>query len=292
MPDALSSERPDSVVKTWEQAVLWLRAQPQQRNLVLAAYYDDPIRAAADRYHTSDEWREVQQYLPTGSDRLALDVGAGRGIASYALAREGFRVTALEPDPSAVVGAAAIRGLASEAGLPIAVVDEFSEQLPFSDAAFDLVFARAVLHHTKDMQKACDEFFRVLKPGGTLLAIREHVISSTSDLPAFFEHHPLHHLYGGENAFLRQRYVDAIERAGFKMSKILAPLDSAINFAPHSEQSLQLEIAKKITGGSKFFSQLFGRLLGMRLVWFLAKPILRRFDKRPGRLYSFVAIRP
>ena len=33
----------------------------------------------------------------------ALDLGAGNGILSYALAREGWSVTAVEPDPSALV---------------------------------------------------------------------------------------------------------------------------------------------------------------------------------------------
>ena len=50
MPDALSPERPGSVFTTWEQAVLRWRGQPQQRDLALAAYYDDPLWAAADRY--------------------------------------------------------------------------------------------------------------------------------------------------------------------------------------------------------------------------------------------------
>ncbi len=41
------------------------------------------------------------------------------------------------------------------------------------------------------------EFFRVLKPGGRLIAI-ENVISSKNDLPVFLDQHPLHKLYGGE----------------------------------------------------------------------------------------------
>jgi len=93
---------------TWEDAVVWLRNQPDQRQLVLDAFYDDPLIDAAERYFASAEWQAVSGFLEHRTGK-ALDVGAGRGIASYALARSGFVVTALEPDPSAVVGTAAIR---------------------------------------------------------------------------------------------------------------------------------------------------------------------------------------
>src|ERR1700761_8050906 len=198
--------------RTWEAAVVWLRNQPDQHQLVLDAFYDDPLIGAAQRYFASDEWQAVSQLL-RGRIGTALDIGAGRGIASYALGREGFAVTALEPDPSAIVGAAAIRALATEAALPINVVEEFSERLPFNDNAFDVVFARAVLHHTKDLDSACREMFRVLRPGGLFIAAREHVISKEADLGQFLDQHPLHHLYGGEHAFLLDRYVGALKDA-------------------------------------------------------------------------------
>ena len=57
---------------------------------------------------------EGNQKAPWLQRGQALDVGAGRGIASYALAREGFTVTVLEPDDSHLVGAGAIRSLAEE----------------------------------------------------------------------------------------------------------------------------------------------------------------------------------
>jgi SAM-dependent methyltransferase len=276
----------------WEQAVEWLRQQPDQRELVLAAYYDDPTLRAAERYWRSAEWSALRALLPSAAGKHALDVGAGRGIASFAFAKDGFTVTALEPDPSALVGANAIRALAMEARLDIRVTESASEALPFADGEFDVVFARAVLHHTRDLDHACREFLRVLKPGGLLVAVREHVISSPADLQAFFDIHPLHHLYGGENAFVLGRYVNAIRGAGFTLAKVIAPLDSDINLAPLDAAGARREIASRVGGRLPGGAALLRGLLGVPGAWPIARRLLRAFDHRPGRLYSFVARRP
>jgi len=277
--------------KSWDETIRWLREQPDQHELVRAAYYDDPLLAAATRYWLSEEWQAIRKLLPSSRGH-ALDVGAGRGIASFALAKEGFRVSALEPDASALVGAQAIRELAAATGLPISVSQEFSERLPFDDEAFDLVFARAVLHHTNDMAAACREFFRVLKSGGLFIAVREHVISRESDLAAFFDIHPLHRFYGGENAFLLKQYLQAIGTAGFELQRVVAPLDSPINYAPYTLRGLQSEVAQRIGGripGAAGVVTYGLRLPGM---WPVMRQLLQRVDQRPGRLYSFVARRP
>ena len=277
---------------TWEQAVLWLRSQPEQVDVVRAGYYDDPLLAAAQRYERSDEWQAVRGLLPDARACQALEVGAGRGIVSYALARAGFAVTASEPDGSEIVGAPAIRRLAGEAHLPIEVIQGYSEQLPLPSKQFDLVFARAVLHHTSSLERACGEFFRALKPGGRLIAIREHVISRRQDLAAFLEAHPLHHLYGGENAFLLREYVHAIRRAGFPRVRVLSPFANAINLAPSTPASILRELAERVSGGSLVLRRALVTAFVIPGAWAVARTLLRVVDNRPGRLYSFVATRP
>lgn len=278
----------------WEQAVEWLRAQPDKQDLVRACYFDDPLTEAADRFWKGDEWRHISDLLPPHKG-LALDLGAGRGISSYALARDGWQVSALEPDPSSLVGAGAIEKLNAHFNLNIRIVKEFSEQLPFEDNSFDLVYCRQVLHHANDLPKTCQEIFRVLKPGGRLVATREHVISKSEDLQAFLESHPLHHLYGGEHAYLLSEYQEYILEAGLKLKKTYAPFDSPVNYFPMSqEQWVDIctnRIAKIV--GVKPIKFVFSdrNFLGRLMIRLLAALVNWR-NNSPGRLYSFIAEKP
>lgn len=270
----------------WEGAVRWLRDDRANAALVHGAYYDDPLLAACERYHASEEWIAVRRLLgrPSGD---ALDVGAGRGIASYALARDGFAVTALEPDPSELVGGGAIRQLVAETGLPIRIGSEVATPLPFPDASFDIVFARAVLHHLPDLAEGIADFRRLLRPGGRLVAVREHVVTTSADLPAFFDGHPLHHRYGGENAYTLAAYRDAIRDSGLELETVLNPLESAVNFAPNSRAGLCDRLAGRMPVGGGVLR----RALDLPAFGDTLLRLAGAVDRRPGRLYSFVAIR-
>lgn len=262
-------------LSSWEEAVVWLRSQPEQAELVRACFYDDPLRAAAERYYASTEWQAVHALIG-GKRGSALDLGAGRGISSYALARDGWRVSALEPDPSNVVGAGAIRALAQEAKLDIRVEQKWGESLPYPDATFDLVHGRQVLHHARDLKQLCREAARVLKPGGMFIATREHVISRKEDLPEFLAAHPLHKLYGGENAYLLEEYLDAIRDSGLVLTKVLNPYQSDINLFPETMGSLKKNLARRFHYPAILIPDFLLGKLGER-------------NNSPGRLYSFVA---
>ncbi len=275
---------------TWEQAVATLLADRDSDGLARDCYFDGSALEAAQRYWASEEWRTVRPLLPRAGGR-ALDVGAGRGIASYALAREGWRVHALEPDPSELVGAGAIRSLVTATGYGIEVCQAFAEELPFASGSFELVLARQALHHARDLRVLLQELYRVLRPGGRLISLRDHVISRTADLARFQAEHPLHRLYHGERAYLLEEYRAAIKDAGFLLRRVIAPLDSPINYAPHTRETLAAGISGQL---SRFppLRTVVSRLLRSPTIMSLTLQVLRRVDNRPGRLYSFVADRP
>jgi 2-polyprenyl-3-methyl-5-hydroxy-6-metoxy-1,4-benzoquinol methylase len=274
---------------TWEEAVQWLRNQPDRQQLVRACYYDDPVQTAAERFSNSEEWQAVLQLLKDRISGKVLDIGAGRGISSYAFAKSGFSVTALEPNSSHIVGAGAIHTLANSLSLPISVVQDWGENLPFADNTFDVVYGRAVLHHARDLNQFCQEAARVLKPNGYLLATREHVISQKADLQQFLDSHPLHHLYGGENAYLLAEYTTAINLAGLKIDQTIAPLESVINYAPMTTTECQNLVKPVLI--KRLGDRLGSKLAGMKIFQNLYIRYVSNRLNSPGRLYSFLAVK-
>ena len=273
----------------WEEAVEWLRSQPDKYELAKAAYYDEPAIEAAKRFAASEEWQEISRMLKGRMPCRVLDIGAGNGISSYAFARSGCAVTALEPDPSAKVGARAIKALLAGARMKAAVVQGYAEQLPFADGAFDVVYGRQVLHHAEDLGALCREAARVLRPDGLFVMTREHVISKKEDLAAFLESHPLHALYGGENAFLLKDYRRAIEAAGLGLVAAYGPHESPVNYFPRTRIEKKEEI-REIMGRyvGRFAA---GLVLGTEIAQRTIFRLLSFVDHTPGRLYSFVAVR-
>ncbi len=262
-------------VLSWEEAVLWLKNQPEKQELVRACFYDDPPDKSAERFYHSTEWKAVQQLLAPVHKGKVLDIGAGRGVSSYAFARDGWSVTALEPDPSSVVGAGAIQQVI-QPGLDITINEERGEHLPFADDSFDLVYGRAVLHHADDLPSLCQEAGRVLKSGGVFLFTREHVLTKSDDLEKFLDNHALHFLYLGECAYKLSEYLQAIQSGGMENTELFAPYDSDINLFPLSQK----EHCSRIRKTNHFPLP----------NWFIKAVIFPRMNKNnnaPGRLYSF-----
>ena len=269
----------------WEQAVKWFIAQPENVEISKAAYFDDPIEGAK-RFHKSAEFAKVLSYLPKEPGR-ALDLGAGNGILSYALAQEGWDVTAVEPDPSNFVGAGAIRKVARETGAKINVIEAFGEDLPLEAAGFDIVVARQVLHHANDLCAFCREFTRLSRSGAKIVTLRDHVITGPEQLPAFLETHSMHYLYGGENAFTMEQYRGALEAAGLNILEELNSFQSIINYDPNTPAMIRRLAAEKFGSLRPIMSIVFSCV-----PFALLRALLAKLDNRPGRLVSFVCEKP
>ncbi|HEX7290485.1 MAG TPA: class I SAM-dependent methyltransferase [Conexibacter sp.] len=105
--------------------------------------------------------------LERGWER-SLEIGSGTGYFSLNLLQAGTigQATCTDISPGML---ATLRGNAERLGLEVETVATGAEALPFEDASFDLVLGHAILHHIPDLPSAFAEFFRVLKPGGTVV---------------------------------------------------------------------------------------------------------------------------
>jgi ubiquinone/menaquinone biosynthesis C-methylase UbiE len=262
----------------WEEAVLWLKDQPQNRVIIESCYFDDPIFDAAERFYHSQEWQNISSIISSYKleGKKVLEIGAGRGIVSYSFAKDGWEIHALEPNPSSIVGNKAIEQLKNDSGLEIYIHENWGESLPFLDNEFDLIFCRQVLHHANELDKFCKEIFRVLKPNGISLCIREHVISKHSDLNTFLEKHPLHHLYGGEYAYTLKEYLNAFSYAGFKKIKTMKTYDSDLNTLPNTLDNISSSNLTKL------------KLPHLKILKRSLLKLKNLMDNTPGRLCSFV----
>jgi SAM-dependent methyltransferase len=278
---------------TSEDVVQLFRSQPERRETVHQAYWDEDVLAAGERFWSGEEFaavlRLLAQWLPGRSLRI-LDLGAGVGFASYAFAREGHQVIAVEPDPSPVVGRGAFEELAARSGLPMRCVPGVGENLPPEAAGVDLVYTRQVLHHASDLHRMMGEAFRMLRPGGFVLATREHVVSREDDLPRFLDRHETHRYLQNEHAYLLQEYLDAFRAAGFRVRRVLGPADSSINRYPQSDLEFRRACARSL-------ARLLPGAAAERLCE--SAPLLRLYarwvswrEDTPGRLYSFLLQRP
>lgn len=112
---------------------------------------------------TSVLWRiaTVRALAPRSGERV-LDIAAGTGTSSAAIAKAGATVVALDISPGMIE-------LGRERHPRIEFVEGDAERLPFGDDTFDAVTISFGLRNVQNPQLALAEMYRVLKPGGRLL---------------------------------------------------------------------------------------------------------------------------
>ncbi len=115
---------------------------------------------------------------------VVADLGAGEGLISQLLARNAKQVWCIDNSPRMV-----------EVGKELARKNELTnltyklgdiEQVPLADASVDLAILSQALHHARHPQRAVDEAYRILSPGGQLLILdlAEHSFEKARELYA------------------------------------------------------------------------------------------------------------
>lgn len=155
---------------------------------------------STDRAQTFDGWAgDYDRYRPgypaalfgAIADRLALparprvaDLGAGTGLATFAMADLGWLVTAVEPGAGMLHQ---LRRRAMEIGdSGVAAVLAPAEDTGLETAAFDLATA-AQAFHWFDRPRAVAEMGRIVRPGGGLALFWNVRLAEASPLVADYE---------------------------------------------------------------------------------------------------------
>jgi SAM-dependent methyltransferase len=132
----------------------------------------------------------------------------------------------LAPDAGAVVAFDATEPMlekakarCAKAGLTnVAFRSGDAENLPFDDASFDGVVTRLAIHHFANPQRALDQMFRVLRPGGTAVIV--DVVSSENDSESKL-HNAIERLRDPSHVRMlpASQLDDGISRAGFGIAE-------------------------------------------------------------------------
>lgn len=134
-----------------------------------SVYYDTYV---SHGIHTEDEkelWkRAFGTVLPSGQSLRILDAGCGTGAMGLLLAEMGHRVTGIDLS----------RGMmqigemkASQGNLPMAFHVGDAESPPFDPGSFDAIVARHLLWTLPQPQRALSNWYRILRPRGTVMLI-------------------------------------------------------------------------------------------------------------------------
>jgi len=149
----------------------WASNQPGFRfssaSIGTKRFFDDVER---HRYALEPHIPEIVRF-ERWSGRDVLEAGCGIATDGLRFARAGARYTGLDRERRAIDLARKRLGLA---GVDGTIVEGSVTELPFEDACFDLVYSHGVIHHVVDAERAVDEFFRVLRPGGSVIAMVYH----------------------------------------------------------------------------------------------------------------------
>ncbi|MBB3227269.1 ubiquinone/menaquinone biosynthesis C-methylase UbiE [Luteibacter sp. Sphag1AF] len=158
------------------------------------------------RVAINDLKRVIGEPLPQGG--CLVDVGCGQG-RSFRHLRDTFRpdrLIGLDADPHSVDLS---RAEAKRENIPVELIVGDCAHIQLPDATADIIFCHQTFHHLVEQERALDEFWRVLKPGGLLLFAESTKAYIDTWVIRWFFRHPMHVQKSADE------YLDMLRGRGF-----------------------------------------------------------------------------
>lgn len=165
----MSGNKTNEQLKT-EVGQFWSRASCGE-NLYLQGFSLHDYRNQMMERYRLEPYIPTFANAPTWKDKKVLEIGVGLGSDHQLFAEAGAILSGIDYTERAIEHTKrrfALFNLQSE----LRRAD--TEDLPFSDDSFDLVYSWGVIHHSPNTRKAAREILRVLKPGGTFKVMIYH----------------------------------------------------------------------------------------------------------------------
>jgi ubiquinone/menaquinone biosynthesis C-methylase UbiE/DNA-binding transcriptional ArsR family regulator len=151
----------------------------------MRSYFDSLAGRFGREYMPGRSWQGLAEALLSLLPPLVIaDLGAGEGTFSQLLARRAKRVIAVDNSERMVEFGAQLARKHNVKNLEYRCGD--MESLPLADAEVDLAFFSQSLHHAIHPERAVEEAWRILKPGGriAILDLLRHQFEEARELYA------------------------------------------------------------------------------------------------------------
>lgn len=162
-----------------------LRLVLKKRRDKVRHYFDELAGRFGRDYVPGRSWKGLAEMLIKLLPPLVIaDVGSGEGTLSLLLAQRAESVIGVDNSEKMVAYAAGVAERAGVKNIEFRLGD--LEELPLADSSVDLVLMSQSLHHALHPQRAVNEAWRVLRPGGriVILDLQRHSFEEARELYA------------------------------------------------------------------------------------------------------------
>jgi ubiquinone/menaquinone biosynthesis C-methylase UbiE/DNA-binding transcriptional ArsR family regulator len=150
-----------------EEDAAALRLVLENRRDRMRGYFDEMAGRFGREYIPGRSWQGLAEALLTLMPPMVIaDLGAGQGTFSQLLARRAKKVIAVDNSKKMVRAGAVLARKRGLKNLDYRLGD--MESVPIADEEVDLAFFSQALHHSPQPQRAIEEAWRILRPGGRI----------------------------------------------------------------------------------------------------------------------------